>query len=162
MVMPRRWNTVGQWATAAPESFSISKSFAIGQLALAWSLRKMPWPMIRLSSSTPSEFSHSIGVMPWRRVISWNSTTLCAAWSVIFRPRFFASAAEAWISSGVQVSIWLGETMPERRPEGWATALSITPIASSMAFSPAASSHSYSVTWPFLVYQRAERYMGAA
>ena len=82
--------------------------------------------------------------MPWRRVISWNSTIDWAAWSVIFTPRRFASAWLAWISSGVQVSIWEGETMPPSRPEGWACAASMIAMAASMSRAPWASSHSYS------------------
>ena len=55
----------------------------------------------------------------------------------------------------MQVSIWAGTTMPNSRPEGCCSARSIRPSASAIAFSPAASSHSYSTRWPFLVNHRA-------
>ena len=51
--------------------------------------------------------------------------------------------------------------MPNSRPEWCCSARSTSASASAIAFSPAASFHSYSTTWPFLVYQRAERNIGA-
>ena len=51
--------------------------------------------------------------------------------------------------------------MPNNRPDGCCSARSISVSASAMAFSPAASSQAYSTRWPFFVYQRAERNIGA-
>ena len=50
--------------------------------------------------------------------------------------------------------------MPKSRPDGWFSAFSIRSSAWAMATRPAFSSHSYSTTWPFFVYQRAERNIG--
>ena len=102
----------------------------------------MPCPTMERGESTPSEPSHSTGVIPCRRVISWNSTTLWAAWIWNGRSRRSASAKLSRISSGVQVSICEGETMPERRPDGCAAARSSTSMAAAIALRPAASSHS--------------------
>jgi hypothetical protein len=127
-----------------------------------WLSRKMPWPMIERGESTPRLASHSTGVMPWRRVISWNSTTDCAAWIWNGSFRRFASAKLSLISSGEQVSICDGATMPDRRFEGCFAAASSTAIAPAIAAAPPSFSHSYSTTWPFFVNQRAERYIGAS
>ena len=160
MAMPRRWNTIGQCATVVSVSTSVPRSSVSGQWVEVWWSRKMPCPMMLPGPSTPSEASHSTGVMPWRRVISWNSTTLWAAWIWKGRLRRLASAWLALISSGVQVSICEGETMPDRRPLLSAATVSSTAMAAAMASSPAFSFHSYCATWPFGVYQRAERYIG--
>ena len=117
--------------------------------------------MMARSSSSPISCSHWIGVKPSRRVISWNSTTLCAAWICQEMPRARASARLSRSRPGAQVSICAGQAMPKSRPDGCCSARWMRENASSIAFSPAASSHSYSTTWPFFVNQRAERNMGA-
>ena len=94
-------------------------------------------------------------------MISWNSLTDCAAWICHDTPRAFASANESRSRPSVQVSICAGTTMPNRRPDGCCSARSISDSASPIAFSPAASSQAYSTIWPFFVYQRPERNIGA-
>jgi len=118
--------------------------------------------MIAPGARTSSASSQPTGVLPWRRVISWNSTIDCAAWIWNGTPRSCAAAKLSRIISAVQVSICAGATMPDSRPDGWFCAASTSFSASSMAVRPAASSHSYSTTCPFFVNQRAERYIGAA
>ena len=107
--MPRRAKTVGQWATVVPVSARISRSRRVCQGVLGWSSRKMPWPMMARSSSSPCSCSQPIGVKPWRRVISWNSVTDCAAWICQEMPRRRASSRLSFSSSGVQVSICAGD-----------------------------------------------------
>ena len=160
-VMPRRAKTVGQCATVVPVSARIERSRSVCQGVEGWWSRKMPWPMMARSSSSPCSCSQPIGVKPWRRVISWNSTTDCAAWICQEMPRRFASARLSARSWGVQVSIWLGTAMPKRRPDWCCSARSTREKASSIAFSPAFSSQAYSTTWPLRVNQRAERNIGA-
>ena len=92
--------------------------------------------------STPISSSHSIGVMPWRPVISLNSTIDWAAWICIVMPRRSASALLAWMSAGVQVSICDGPIMPDIRPDGCRSAVSISAQALSSPRSPIASSQS--------------------
>jgi hypothetical protein len=86
--------------------------------------------------------SHSIGVRPWRRVISRNSTRLCAACTVSGTSSSSAAAALAVSSSWVQVSTWAGLRKPVIRP----LARPCTDLTSSVARSrprqPASSSHS--------------------
>jgi len=95
--------------------------------------------------------------LPWRAVISRNSTTLCDAWICTGVFRAFAASTLACSSASVQVSTWAGASMPKRRPLSCRAAASITLSACAMASRPAASFHSYSTRWPLRVNQRAER-----
>ena len=111
--------------------------------------------------SSPSACAHWIGVWPWRRIISRTSTTLCAACTVNGSPR---SRAASWLSrssSGVQVSICIGDTTPESLPLGCASAASMTSSAAANPSRPRASSQAYSSSRSFSMYQRAEAYPGA-
>ena len=114
------------------------------------------------SDSRPRWSSQPIGVKPWRRVISWNSLTDWAAWICQASAAGFGFG-EAVAQQGFASRCRSGRGRPCRtggRTGAVRRARSAT-SASVMAFSPAASFHSYSTRWPFLVNQRAERNIGA-
>ncbi len=89
----------------------------------------MPWPITRSGPSTPMASSHSIGVLPWRRTISWNSTTAWQACVCIGMPRFLASCSASLKKPSRQVSICDGQTIAENRPLGCCRARSMVCIA---------------------------------
>ena len=68
--MPRRANTVGQCATAAPESRRRSKSLAVRMVDLRMVVEEDAVADHQVGPEHADISSHSIGVFPCRRTIS--------------------------------------------------------------------------------------------
>jgi len=105
------------------------RSLLVCQRTQEWVSRNSAWPRIVPGPRRPSWSAQRIGVTPWRRIISRTSLTLCEQWVVNGRPRSVAAARLSRSSASVQVSICIGETTPDNRPLGCASASSITASA---------------------------------
>ena len=76
----------------------------------------MACPRITSGPRKPMSASHSIGVRPLRRTISWNSLTDWLTWIWIGTLRSLAAARVSRSSASVQVSTWTGLRNPLTRP----------------------------------------------
>ncbi len=104
--------------------------------------------------------SHSIGDLPYRRTISWNSLTDCDTCKVTGTPGRAPAARTRRNRSSLQVSTCEGESRPLTSPPWLPSLRSIQATARSKAAMPAASSHWYYTDLPSSVCQRAERNIG--